>query len=1833
VQLQDSFTDLGACAGGGALACGAGQFTLNSQSLTFGDGTFRIYGAGQGVTLSAPNGVFFQGQGALDVGAAPLAIQTAFLGDQASPNDMVGVPNELPSLAISTTGDLTLSNPTGTATPTVSGVPGATLTLSGQNLSITGVDVRATAGSLTLNATGGVTVGAGATLETPGFSESFGDASDPFSETAPGGLLTVNATSGNIVLAAGSTLSVGGGTGAAGSLVLNAGQGAVTFGGVVNGTAPTGGANFQLNEAGAFDLTGFETATKSAFDGEFIVQTGAGGLTLAAGQTLTAADVSLTANGGLVDIAGAINVSGINGGDVGLFGQTGVTLESTAQILARASGYGPTDTRQATGGQVELGTAGTGALTVASGAVIDVSALNPNARIVEGEENGLITYNYVAADQGGTVTLRAPVMGGDGAETVNVNFAGAIQGASSIVLEGYKAYDLGAIAASGQFSGVSVADGTATLDLNATGKPNFLADNAPGTLVDFIQNFNVSGSYGHLGGLASIANFNARPGVELDYSGGITLASNWNLGAGVVNVAGAVAAGLMVPDPEIPGAYSVIPGDEAAVLANYTTLTYRVGGAVLGQPGMLTIKAGGQLNIDGSITDGFFTFGDQTDPRFLATLDDSVSNPLVTLSSSNSATPFASIGQNGTATAPVALIPYDAAANTPGALGSGAGGIGDPIGSAEIFPLVQTADGPKAVGSWSYQLTGGAVVGGANPLGVQAGAAGGIMVQGTHTYQVQPNSSFSNTLLFAVSNNKTGVTQDVTASQLLTAEEATGLTANSSTSLSFADAPAGAEAILQSLAVSFFSAHKGQFAFTGPTTAPTGVRTTLSLEVQFLQQVSADWPALKAFYSPGGASTASNAAQTVTVSTLIRTGTGSISLAAAGDIDLRNGATPTFINPTTGAVTNASSGFQQGGVAIYTAGAPVIPGLVTAVDTTTGATVTLDPSAFETTGQDVGVIPYGYGVSTPSAPGSETGLEGLAGILVSNPAYLAGGGNVSLTAGGDILGRRDAITEARLAIADQGGATPVTAQGFNPFIGWYDQPWRLGTVGAAGAGATNILINPQLFTEGAGALGGGNVTVRAGGTVSDLTVVADTSVTTGTATGGVAAGQISQGLITFGGGNVTIAAGGDLLGGRVDVASGVGSITVGGSIESAGTVQLGSLQDKTPVPTPDTLRLRLTDATIDLSAHGDVDIEGVGALGVQNNPSTQTNQTGNGYAQNFYSPNAGVSLVSDGSVSFDNPTGGGTGSDLIPNDSGSVPGLNNAVLPGSLTAVALEGDLNLKGAAAAVLLDPSPTGTLTLAAGADLTPVSLAMLDSEPGSSDIFPVVLPTTTEAQLQAQHDPRNIHADDPVPNRIYAGGDIDDVILSVPKQTRIGAGRDIVNMMFFGQNLNPNDVTRIVAGRDITATTELENATSILSTGALGPISAEQEPTVQGNTFILGGPGTLMIEAGRNLGPFLTSSTITVNGQQESLPGGVLTVGDSWNPNLAPQGANIDVEFGVSKGQDFDALLNYYLNPANMAALPDYLFNETLNSNNVFVPDRSQPIYAPQLIAYMQAHDPQALIAEFGATSVSYAQAYQAFAALPPLQQEPFLLQVYFSELSLTSVPGPTFDNFQRGYTAVNLLFPSSLGYTANNLTGGTNGANTQVETGNLDLRLATIETQFGGSIDILGPGGNVLAGSTVATAQQAARRFSAAPLLYSGDPTVNGAEQIAMGSNAGAAAVEAIDSIPAGFEGVITLRGGPISTFTDGDFVLNQSRLFTVQGGDIIMWSSNGNLNAGEGPKTSSNFPPATVTVDDDAFSQQDQATGVTGAGIAALEPAPGIPAPDVFLIAPRGTVDA
>jgi len=1859
LTLANSQAAGGACGSAGALACGGGDLAINATEIDFSNGTLRTFGFGGSTTLAATTGIFAEGSATLDAGPAALKLQSPFIGDRAV-TIPAGESAVIPELSFVSTGAVTVTNPGNTAPGAFEGTPGASLSIDGKTVAISGTTLRATAGTLDIQSATGITIGDGAVLSTPGYAKNFGDSADPYLVYAPGGLVHLTAIDGDIDLQSGSLLSVGGGIGNAGTIELSAAQGNVVFNGTLDANAPGNGGSFVLDQKGAFNVSNFGSMFGDQFDGTIAIRTGTGNLTLASGDTLKAQNVLLTADDGRVDIAGTIDVSGVSGGTVNLFGLDGVTLESGSLIDAHANGYGLHDTRQAHGGTVQIGTDDTGVISVDSGATIDVSAQQVGDRMVPIQRNGTTYYMYAPADVGGTVEFRAPVIEGANGDTVNVFYDGTIKGASEIVLQGFEQFDLAKIAADQDFVGVTINDsGQVVLDVGAVagaGQSNFLADYANGTLVQFVQDFDISAANGQLGSLASSAVFHERPGMELDYSGDIVLSSNWNLGAGVVDVAGAVAAGLMAALPSVEGKYYVLPGKEGEVFQDFTTLTYRTDhGSVEGEPGILTIRAGGDLDIKGSITDGFFQFRDQTDPDYLnETLGGGhkLYTPYLTGTCFGLAGQCGGIGEWRAGDLqetyvriyadPNAVLdnpaPYSAAANSPAALGSLEGGTGDPLGSAQLFPLLTNPNGStRAVESSSYQLVGGADIASVDPMRTRPGATGRVIVEGTgsYTYSATTDDSTSaleNTLLMALGNQF--VSPDTWYQSFLAANP--DLNANSYTFISFQGTPSSVVNFLVNQVQTLFTPDQYSLIYEGRKI--TGVSMSLKLASEFIVDAyAANFSNLAGDFKPPKAK-AYTKPTTAYTRTLVRSGTGDISLAAAGDIDLTNDVNgqPVYrdangnpVNQSECGIVKKQCGLQVGGTAVYTAGHIVDPTPHTFVDALTGLTFDIDPSGFASTQDFFALSPaeitYRYGAEGKA---SKPGI-GLAGVLIANPVYADGGGNVSLTAGQDVLGRRDVWQQENVANYYE----VLNSSGYS-WIGTGDQLWRSGVIG----NATDVRIDPQLFQEGVGALGGGDVRITAGRDVSDLSIVDDTTMTTANVSGGAS----TLALWTFGGGNIFVDAGRDLLGGRVDIGSGTATVDAGRDVASAGIIAT-TFGDQ-PQTQENELRIRLSDAFVSVDAGGDIDLQGIAALGTGGpSPKADVNLDSRG----FYSAIAGVSLLADGSVTVDN-----TGADVITEDDGATNLTASAVYPGTFEAAALTGDLtintNASGGASAVILYPSPVGELQLISGANIAQTEIAQEDGDPGllpglfsifhadttgvlsgRTFLFPGVLPSTVEVDREALHNKNPTHAGDPIPNRIYAGGDILDMILSVAKQTRIGAARDIVNMMFFGQNLATSDITRIVAGRDITATTELVEPLIALKDGVR--VFGTPEAAVQGNTFVIGGPGSFFLEAGRDAGPFLNSAVTdgfenTINGDVATGPlvygGGVLSVGNEWNPWLPAKGSDLYVEFGVGKGQDFDALRNYYLDPANLTNLDGDLFVQVKDSAGNSIPDRNRPIYAPVLIDWLQKNQSQVLQTLYGTTQITFQQAFDAFKTLPELVQRVFMLgSVYFNELIQTSIPsGPSFKQYSRGYQAVNLLFPAAFGYTANDLSGGSNGANQTVETGDLDLRLATIQTSRGGNVYILGPGGRVLAGSTARTSEQAARRTYDGGRLFTGN--IHDSPLPA-----------AITEIPLGYEGILTLRGGSIYTFTDTDFLLNQSRLFTEAGGDIAMWSSNGDLNAGQGPKTSANFPPVVVQVDEDLFSQVNSVGGVSGAGIAAFEPAPGVTPPDVFLIAPRGTVDA
>ena len=118
---------------------------------------------------------------------------------------------------------------------------------------------------------------------------------------------------------------------------------------------------------------------------------------------------------------------------------------------------------------------------------------------------------------------------------------------------------------------------------------------------------------------------------------------------------------------------------------------------------------------------------------------------------------------------------------------------------------------------------------------------------------------------------------------------------------------------------------------------------------------------------------------------------------------------------------------------------------------------------------------------------------------------------------------------------------------------------------------------------------------------------------------------------------------------------------------------------------------------------------------------------------------------------------------------------------------------------------------------------------------------------------------------------------------------------------------------------------------------------------------------------------------------------------------------------------------------------------------------------------------------------------------------------------------------------------------------------------------------------------------------------------------------------------VDSQTMQSTGITTASGGAINIYAGGDVNVNESRVMTFRGGDIMVWSDRGNINAGRGSKTTVNAAPPTLNDRGElVFSPP-----AVGSGLRALSYDPdGFDGPlvapdpgDIDIYAPDGEVDA
>lgn len=314
------------------------------------------------------------------------------------------------------------------------------------------------------------------------------------------------------------------------------------------------------------------------------------------------------------------------------------------------------------------------------------------------------------------------------------------------------------------------------------------------------------------------------------------------------------------------------------------------------------------------------------------------------------------------------------------------------------------------------------------------------------------------------------------------------------------------------------------------------------------------------------------------------------------------------------------------------------------------------------------------------------------------------------------------------------------------------------------------------------------------------------------------------------------------------------------------------------------------------------------------------------------------------------------------------------------------------------------------------------------------------------------------------------------------------------------------------------------------------------------------------------------------------GQLTLGGPGNLDLI---AGRDINLGTSVGiSTLGATANTALPTADGAGV------------NILAGLGKQPDYQAFVSAYLVDSDTYAskttayMRSITGNQTLSPAAALAAFQKLPSEQQLPLILKVFFDELKLAGreanankKPG-----YSRGFTAINTLFPGSV-----KADGSSVDAADLPYKGNLELAFSRIYTLAGGDINLLLPGGLINVGLAVPPANAPIREPS----------------QL----------------------GIVTQGTGSVDAFTYGDVLVNQSRVFTLGGGGIVIWSSAGNIDAGRGAKTAISAPAPVLLVKDDGSVSVEFGGAVAGSGIRTILTQPGVEPGDVDLIAPVGTVNA
>jgi len=1655
---------------------------------------------------------------------------------------LTGAPGSV--LSYKTGGVLTLNPPTGVLpTTAMSDSLGAEINLAGNTITISS-SILAASGKVTLTATGDITLNANSLIDVSGLTVSMFDQKVP----TFGGDVSLESTQGNITQDALSVINVSAVGNNAGSLSITAtgaSAGIVTLGGTILGSS-TG--NF---DSGSFDIRtqnpGDFTALNQLLDtGGFFWSRSfdikQGSIDIAAGTTITAHTVTISVDNGSLTIGGTINASGTTPGTIRLSSSGNLELQSTGVLDVHSTvllvdSYGQ---------PIYAENQGTIELTVADGTDTSGSTLNNGTGTLLLDAGATINMSSPDGVARGDLELNVPrtaVTSGD--IRIQAGSPLNITGTQTIAVNAFWTYaPTDANGTIVQSAGKNVPTGAIILDQVNQDSTTFITNAEPNGALSSTLRTKLAGL------LPYVQALHLRPGVEI-----VSATPTGNLTVlGDLDLSQYRYASINPNSPLIPNLYGS------------------------GEPGVLILRAGGDLNIYGSISDGFAPLNLNGTPypdqkgwvlfAGIPTLSNVVIETNFTLAAGttfpnssvalNYSIPIASgtlnpnivIPASVTLSAPAnVLVPFIATANITLPSGqtfhagqrvpAGALPIGTTLASGSVVPALVSFNQPI---SWPA----GASLSDFNAPITLAGSGvqinpGDLIPSGTN-----PNFGGAKSVLTRPAIH--GI-----QGQIYAVEPMLALGTNGQVPLSWS---------IQLIAG-----------------ADTGAADTRTLQAQTALNGSGNMVLDDPHYS---------LSSQTPIFSVIRTGTGYLDLLAGGNFT------------------------EESLYGIYTAGAPS----ATITDANGGS---FDNARGTFDGTTVlGTTYKGYT------------KYGAAYEFIANNDYQAyypdGGGNVLVSA--------------------QGNVTGFTTNDPN-FVASYNVTNWLWTQGGAGIGQNaawwinfgTYVVGPNLIPvvtgfTGIGALGGGNVTVLAGGNAGVTTLSPDGVTSSSLVVAVASTGRVTS-LNGAGGGSLVETGGGDVtikIGEALNPAAAVYNPSTdpglggGDFVDLRGklSLQAGSIggidlvygQSSSTDPRPTGISTAAVfsiafggpnlipgDASINLQVRGDLVIGNAADPGINDNTivvnttkaalSAQPSETGDGWSWfSLWTSSTSIDALSAGgnvvpvtvSASFTTYNPYPSIFRVFATDGSIYAGVQNQspleLAPSSTGQLELLAEGSIY-ANALLTSGQSAVPEIFEISGANTGPNSLpnpfdpAWELLQPGTQQASPpVLLPGGTNTLLDNSGNPTfglfafefdsatgTLHAKDPIPARIYAvTGDIVD--LQVGEIQSVTVGSQNVPLYIAGKAMD------IRAGNDIVNFGQNNSSRSLIlnnSPSDVSVISAGNE-ILYANVDIAG-PGNLELSAGGNV--------------YQGALGTIESIGLVGSPKITNPdgGAGIIVLAGVgSAGPNWTGFANLYLNPANVAD-PNLLLTDQ--------PGKAVATYQNQLLTWLRQ--------TYGFTGSATA-ALAFFKALPVEQQSVFLLQVYFAELNETGLEyndptSPFFHTYVRGNEAIAILFPTT-GSNGQKITY--NGSLTMFSSAPLDSNgqatlNGSILTDFGGGITTVVPGGQTIVGVT----------------------------GVAPGAHAG----------------ILTQGSGDIDMYSGGSVLLGESRVLTTFGGNIVIWSATGDINAGIGAKGTVIFAPPGIVYDEFADIFLSPTVPSSGAGIGTLAPIPDVPPGDVNLVAPEGTIDA